>query len=42
MVNLTDLPDDIIRHCIIPFLQVTDQRSLLDTNYDWYKYKKSS
>ena len=42
MVNLTDLPDDIIRHCVVPFLNVRDQRSLLDTNRDWYKYKKSS
>ena len=42
MVNLTNLPDDIIRHCIMPFLQVTDQRSLLDTNRKWYEYKKCS
>ncbi len=42
MVHLIELPDAIIRHCIIPFLNVTDQRSLLDVNRNWYEYKKCS
>ena len=42
MVNLTNLPDDIIHCCIKPFLKVAEYRSLLDTKRNWYEYKKRS
>ena len=42
MITLDKLPFDLVRYCIIPYLSVNDQRSLLDTNREWYKYKKST